>query len=285
METINALYLDLLKRNLTNSILFEKGIGDDLIDPQLRGFKTKVIWERAKKIVKQLVVNPRPISQQVTDRQVGRSWPQSAETMIGLKRLDNIQTCIEQVVKEDIPGDLIETGVWRGGATIFMRAVLKSLGVTNRTVWVADSFEGLPKPEKMHVADKKDINYAFGFLAIDLEQVKSNFKRYHMLDEQVKFLKGWFKDTLPEAPINKLSLLRLDGDMYGSTMVALEHLYPKLSKGGYIIIDDYGAVQGCKKAVEDYRKNNGIYEDIIQIDDYSVYWKKNELNSSNPSAP
>lgn len=94
------------------------------------------------------------------------------------------------------------------------------------------------------------------------------------MDEHVKFLKGWFKDTLPNAPISKLSLLRLDGDMYESTMDAITVLYPKLSIGGYLIVDDWGAVAGCKKAIEDYRKENNITEPIIEIDWTGVYWRK-----------
>ncbi len=80
-------------------------------------------------------------------RAVGRDWPARADSMIGLRRMDNIQDCIETVIRDDVPGDLIETGVWRGGATIFMRGVLKAYEDTTRTVWVADSFEGLPPPD------------------------------------------------------------------------------------------------------------------------------------------
>jgi O-methyltransferase len=178
-------------------------------------------------------------------------------------------------IKDNIPGDFIETGVWRGGAVIFMKALLANAGINNRIVWVADSFEGLPEPdEAKYPADKNDPHHTFKELVISLEIVKKNFEKYNLLDENVKFLKGWFKDTLPIAPIQHLALLRLDGDMYESTMDGLMNLYPKVSKGGFIIIDDWGAVEGCKLAVQDYRTKYGITEEIVPIDWGGVYWRK-----------
>ena len=209
-------------------------------------------------------------------RYEGRDWPASAETMIGMKRLDNLQTCIERVLQDEIPGDLIETGVWRGGATIFMRGVLAAHNVRDRVVFVADSFEGLPPPDARRApADAGDIHWTFANLAVSLDEVRRNFERYGLLDDRVSFLKGWFRDTLPTAPIQRLAILRLDGDMYESTMDALDALYPKLSPGGYAIVDDYGAVEGCRRAVHDYRERHGIDEPIETIDWTGVFWRKN----------
>jgi hypothetical protein len=194
--------------------------------------------------------------------------------MIGLKRLGNLQFCVEAAIREGIEGDLIETGVWRGGACIFMRAILAAYGIEDRKVYVADSFEGLPKPDaEKFPADKRDSFHIHRFLAVSQDEVENNFKRYGLLDTQVVFLKGWFKDTLPHAPIEKLAVLRLDGDMYGSTMEALVNLYPKLSKGGFCIIDDY-ALPGCKQAVDDFRTENGIYSEIKVVDWTGRYWRK-----------
>jgi SAM-dependent methyltransferase len=209
------------------------------------------------------------------ERLEGRDWPTYAHTMIGMKRLDNLQSCIEDVLAKDIPGDFIETGAWRGGATIFMRAMLKAYGSSNRSVWVADSFEGLPLPNaERYSADAGDHLNEFKELAVSLDQVKSNFAKYDLLDNQVRFLKGWFRDTLPNAPIGKLAVMRLDGDMYESTMDALVHLYPKLSKGGYVIVDDYGCFANCRQAVHDYREANGITDQIREIDWSGVYWER-----------
>lgn len=208
-------------------------------------------------------------------RDQGLDWPSLAHSMIGNQRLKNIQQLAKIVLEEKIEGDFIETGVWRGGACIFMRAILKAYNDTIRTVWVADSFEGLPVPSAVYPDDVTGPPFhAFKELAVSVEQVKSNFAKYDLLDGQVKFLKGWFKDTLPTAPIQKLALLRLDGDMYESTMDSLSALYPKLSKGGFAIIDDYGVLPICKKAVTDYRARVGSTEMIRPIDASGVFWRK-----------
>ena len=208
-------------------------------------------------------------------RASGLDWPLFGFTMTGRKRLDALHACINEILKVGIPGDFIETGVWRGGASIYARAVMKANGATDRTVWVADSFEGLPKPDAAkYPADSGDRHFFIPELAIAIEQVQANFRTFNLLDNQVQFLKGWFKDTLPKAPIKKLAVARLDGDLYESTMDALVNLYPKLSAGGYLIVDDYGAVPACKKAIHDYRDANGIKDPLQEIDVAGVFWQK-----------
>lgn len=261
------LYLDLMKRCLTNSlngdremqVVRSNGLRTTLLNTVL-----KPDWH---------IVEKRPYDPE--KRANGRDWPASAETMIGLKRLDNLQRCVEDILHENVPGDLIETGVWRGGATIFMRACLKVYGANDRTVWVADSFEGLPVPDPAkYPADAGDIHHTYDELRVSLDEVKSNFARYGLLDNNVRFLKGWFRDTLQEPPIERLAILRLDGDMYESTMDVLRALYSRLSVGGCVIVDDYGAVKGCRLAVDDFRKNNGINDPLTSIDWTGVFWKR-----------
>ncbi|MEI2471868.1 TylF/MycF family methyltransferase [Peribacillus frigoritolerans] len=211
-------------------------------------------------------------------RRQGLDCPAIAHSMIGRLRMENLQQCMTSVLEENIEGDFIETGVWRGGACIFMRGFLKVHGVKDRKVWVADSFEGLPVPNiEQYPQDKGDPHHTFDFLRVSLEEVRGNFQKYDLLDEQVHFLKGWFKDTLPTAPIEKIAVARLDGDMYSSTMESLRNLYPKVSIGGYIIIDDYGALPNCAAAVTDFRKEFKIDEPLIKIDNTDltgVYWRK-----------
>ena len=207
-------------------------------------------------------------------REQGLDWPCFGYTMIGRRRLDNLQACAEQVLAEGIPGDFMETGVWRGGATILMRAILRRHAVADRVVWCADSFEGLPAPgeidrELTALADFSDRDY----LAVSERQVSENFARFGLLDSQVRFLKGWFKDTLPAAPVKRLALLRLDGDLYESTMDALTHLYPKLSPGGFVIVDDYNSWAGCRQAVTAYREAHDIRAQIHAIDAHACYWR------------
>jgi O-methyltransferase len=211
----------------------------------------------------------------VTGSRRAPNWPARAHTMIGAQRLDNVEFCARDVLRRGVPGDFIETGVWRGGATILMRGVLQAYGITDRTVWVADSFAGLPPPDPaLFPDDAGDRHHTYDALAVPLSEVQRNFDRYGLLDQHVRFLEGWFRDTLPHAPIERLAVLRLDGDMYESTMVALEALYPKLSAGGYCIADDYGAVPACARAVDDFRARYAVREPMRTVDWTAVYWMK-----------
>lgn len=224
---------------------------------------------------KTLLGLPYAHGQQAVLRRDGRDWPDFAHSMIGLDRLRHLRACAETALRENIPGDFIETGVWRGGACIMLRGVLEAYGDTSRRVWVADSFAGLPKPNpEKYPADAGDTLHAFTQLAISLEQVQENFRRYGLLDQQVKFLKGLFSNTLATAPVNQLAVLRLDGDMYESTMDALTALYPKLASGGFCVIDDYGAIKACRQAVNDYRAMQGIDAPISMIDWTGAWWRK-----------
>jgi O-methyltransferase len=209
-------------------------------------------------------------------RHEGLDWPENGFTMIGLKRLENLQQCVESALRDQVPGDLVETGVWKGGSTILMRALLLAHHDATRRVWVADSFAGLPPPNvEKYPSDAGDTHYQHNdSLAISLAQVQANFARFGLLDERVKFLPGWFSETLPTAPIEQIAVLRLDGDMYESTMDGLVNLYPKLSVGGYAIIDDYGYIASCRQAVDDYRRLCGIQDPIIPVDWTGVYWRR-----------
>lgn len=208
-------------------------------------------------------------------RAVGRDWPSRAETMVGLERLQNVQDCIEAVHVDGVPGDLVETGVWRGGTTILMRAVLEELEILDRVVWACDSFRGLPAPDvERWPAEEGDRHHLREELAVGVDEVRANFERYGLLDDQVRFVEGWFEDTLPELPVDEIAVLRLDGDMYGSTMVALESLEPRVAPGGIVIIDDYGAIEQCRRAVHDYRKDHEITDPIVTVDWTGAYWRK-----------
>jgi len=205
-----------------------------------------------------------------------------ALTMVPKSRLDNIQFCIENVVRANTEGDLIEAGVWRGGTAIFMKAVLDTLQSLDRRVWVADSFEGLPVPDaelypaeaKAH--DSKIMRDVYDHFAVGLAEVQNNFSRLGLLDSRVEFLKGWFKDTLPSGGPERLAIIRLDGDYYESTMDCLTHLYPRLSVGGYIVIDDYGQDDWtyCRQAVDEFRTIKGITDPMIQVDSTCYYWQR-----------
>jgi hypothetical protein len=247
VEPASELYLRLLKRCLTRTLFPDARYYGDLN-------------------------TTRPAD--LAERGEGRDWPTEALTMVGLKRLDNLQDCIVKVLQGSVPGDLVETGVWRGGCGILMRAVLKAFGDPHRNVWVADSFQGLPPPSEDYPQDAGDVHSQLtSYLGVSLDAVKENFRQFELLDDRVHFLPGWFRDTLPNAPVDRISVLRLDGDMYESTHVALTSLYPKVSARGFVIVDDYGALPRCRLAVDDFRTAHTIKEPLVPVDWTGVYWR------------
>jgi O-methyltransferase len=256
-------YLDLLRRDLTR-------YGRDELVP-VRWWR---VGRRILKIRNYMLVRERPFDQRKRD--MGLDWPADAETMIGMQRLTSLQHCVETVLADDIPGDLVECGVWRGGASILMRAVLAAYADETRCVWLADSFAGVPPPDAAKYKADKGIRLdrAAGVLAVPESEVRANFQRYGLLDGQVRFLPGWFKDTLHDAPIDRIAVLRLDGDLYESTIQSLDALYPRLSPGGFCVIDDYHALEACRQAVADYRAKHGVSAEIVEIDGTGVFWRK-----------
>lgn len=204
----------------------------------------------------------------------GEIWPTRAITMLGSERLDSIRSCIEDVLRDDVPGDCIEAGVWRGGGSIFMRAVLDAHEAYARKVWLADSFAGLPPPDPRYPADAGSTFHTADRLAVSLEEVRANFARFDLLGDNVEFRKGWFSETLPQLTDQTWALIRLDGDMYESTMDGISNLYPRLSPGGWVIVDDYKTIESCRRAIDDYRAANGITEPLRDGDWQSVVWRR-----------
>lgn len=299
------LYIDMVKRAVAN-ILYED----------------RAVWsidERNERVLE----NGFNLEQRV----FGRDLPTEAHTMVGIRRLENLQRSVETVLRERVPGDLVETGVLRGGAAIFLRAVLKAHGVTDRRVIACDTFvkrkpvsRGLSSravrkslallasiPSRRwqrrlffalqntpgiqssfpRVSDPSDEmvrwvmftcrNLSLMHNSLDrtsLAAVRSHFARYGLLDDQVIFLQGLFSDTLPRAPIDRIAVLRLDGDTYESTRDVLEAAYPRLSTGGYCIVDDYYAFPDCRRAVDEYRSAHGIGDALTVIDQCAVCWRR-----------
>lgn len=250
-SSASELYLDLLKRTLTGMV-YE--------DPPV-----PVPWVSYLEYREETRVH-------------GIDWPQHAHSMIGLARMNHLQACAEQVLADGIPGDWAEAGVWRGGACIFMRALLKVHAVTDRAVWVIDSFAGLPEADR--AAEGFGTAAEQATLIVPVGQVRHNFALYGMLDDQVRFLEGWFRDSLPGAPVEKLAILRMDGDLHSSVTDTLVHLYPKLVPGGYCIVDDW-QLPGARQAVLDYRAEHAITERLLPVPgstylggSVSAYWRK-----------
>ena len=268
-ELARQMYIDLLKKVLTRFI-GEEGFEEVIYNKN--SWQEIVSWPLRRALAIKSYVLCKRLEFDTRKRTYGLDWPSGAETMVGLRRLENIEHCVKDVISDEVPGDLVEAGVWRGGCCIFMRGILRAYEDTERTVWVADSFQGLPK--STHQEDLDWRFYQYHQLAVSLEQVKDNFRKYDLLDDQVKFLKGWFKDSLPGAPIARIAVLRLDGDLYESTWDSISNLYPKVSVGGYVIVDDYGGIDSCRKAIEDYRNQHGIVDPIQKIDQTGVFWQR-----------
>lgn len=294
------LYLDAMKRSLTN-----------------------VLYEDPPAFIYGKDHQPRRSAHfDLKSRVLGEDAPLRAYTMVGIRRLENIQRCLTDVLEREIPGDIVEAGVLRGGAAIFARAVLKAYGVTDRRVLACDTFpetasrglgwvvalkiiramtyipgakwrRGFAKwlqsrarekrfPDTIEPSDElidlhtwfvRNIDVFADAAGASLEHVKSYFARYGLLDDQVAFVRGYFSETLNDATVGKVALLRLDADIYESTRDALNLLYPKLSPGGYCIIDDYHMAD-CRLATDQYRARHGIREPLVPIDELSVFWKK-----------
>ena len=245
-------YLDLLEQTLTGAIFEDAGVLPDF--PSSTAVAS-LGYDRER-------------------RRKGMDWPTHAHTMVGLERLRNLRHLVGRVLDEQTPGDFLEAGVWRGGASIYMRALLAVHGISDRRVWVVDSFAGLPPPdEAAYPADRGDRLHEIDYLAVPLEQVKRNFQKYGMLDSQVEFVQGWFKDTLPTLPLHELALLRLDGDMYESTIQCLRWLYDRVAVAGFVVIDDFG-LPPCRQDVEDFRRERAITDPLIDIDGMAVYWQR-----------
>ena len=275
--TLRQAYLELLKRTLLGQTVGPTTLLRPIAEAdELSG--------RRARLARALGVPPAPgvpaesVEFDLTANDDGRigvfGLPPWAMTMIGDRRMDNIETCVRRALEGNVPGDLIETGVWRGGATIFMRGLLGAFGVRDRTVYVADSFQGVPAPDAdRYPADEGMPLHLWSPLAVSADEVRANFARFGLLDDQVEFVEGWFRDTLPRLRGHQWAVVRLDGDLYESTTNALDNLYDGLSPGGWLIVDDYEIV-ACRRAVNDFRERNDIREPIIEIDWTGICWQK-----------
>jgi O-methyltransferase len=250
-QHVRARYLDLLELSILNSIY-----GESRLEMALQG-------------IAQRLRHP------YLTRRGTFPWPSRAHSMIGPRRLRNLRELVERTINENVPGDYIETGVWRGGASILMRGVLEAYGIADRRVFCADTFAGLPRPDaEKFAADRRDRLHAFTELAVSEQAVRANFSAYDLLDDRVVFVKGLFKDTLPAIGSDRFALIRLDGDMYESTMDALVNLYDKVPRSGFVIVDDYGGLKNCRRAVHDFLDRRGLRVDIVPIDETGVWWQK-----------
>jgi hypothetical protein len=206
----------------------------------------------------------------------------SPYTMASIERLVNAYDLCVRAQNENVPGALVECGVWRGGCSGAMAYAGRK---SNRLVHLFDSFEGLPEPVSAldgALSVEYSANHASGELkpigqcVAPMEDVRTLLSILRIDFSKVVFHKGWFQDTLPaDAPsIGSIAVLRLDGDWYESTKICLNYLYDKVSPGGYVIIDDYGHWEGCKRAIDEFFQVKRISPELIYVDYTGRYFQK-----------
>jgi hypothetical protein len=272
-------YIDLLKRAVANFIYPENELRIEMLEERRHGEGGDwLAYERRMRDIRYL--EPETFEALLQFKREGGNWKQRparfSHTMIGQRRLDNLDYCAAEVMRDGIEGDFLEAGVLQGGASIFLRGLQVAYGEPHRRMWVADSFAGLP-PARL----EQDVAIGIDFtepkqpwLAWPLHAVRDNFRTYDLLSDEVRFVEGWFSETLPHAPIEKLAILRLDADLYESTRDVLVPLYDKVVPGGFIIVDDYHAFAACRQAVDEVRLDRRDDAPLRRIDWSGVCWKK-----------
>jgi len=267
-------YLELLRRALVNLIYPEHELQIELLEagrpPTDRSTRDRVLrdirYREAGTLAGLLAAKHNG------DVWRGKPW-RFSHTMVGMRRLEHLQWCAERVFEEGVAGDFLEAGVCQGGASIFLRALQVAHGQSHRRTWLADSFEGLPVP-----SHEADLDYDFSesrqpWLAFSRAAVEDNFRTYDLLSDEVVFLPGWFRDTLADAPVPSLAILRVDADLYESTRDVLVSLYDRVTPGGFVVIDDYEAFAPCRRAVQEFRQARGITAPLHHIDRMAAYWR------------
>ena len=178
-------------------------------------------------------------------------------TQTSLERVATLADAVEYVIGANVPGDLVECGVWRGGSSMAIALTLLRLGAGERRLWLYDTFGRMPEP------GRHDRDYAgravsgheesmLGESGLSLSDVQAAMRSTSYPEERISYVAGRIEDTIPASVPAEIALLRLDTDWYESTRHELEHLYPRLVRGGVLIIDDYGHYAGAREAVDEY---------------------------------
>lgn len=268
------MYLDLLKKCLTRQIFDD----DDFeIVPRSRSLKGRVARRAMQLLASRNLRLVRRGQTRVEDKIEGIGWPAKAETMMGVRRLDWLESTVVQIVSENIPGDFFEAGCWRGGAVIFLLGALRALRQTGRVVWAADSFAGYPAPTASSSEADHLLWERHDYFAVSRADFEQNVARYGLGGDALRVLEGFFDQSIPKAPIERLAMIRIDIDGYEGVSAVLDLLYPKLSPGGFVVVDEL-EVAGCKRAIDEFFARNGLDKaqilPIQQKKTKAAYWRK-----------
>lgn len=213
---------------------------------------------------------------------IGKNSPfnnylQSSElTLLSYQRFKNIRFIIEQIIHNNVEGDILEAGNWRGGSMLYAKGILEAYGIENKEIWMFDTFSGFPK--NYTISDNIEKEELITGKAADrlrlnsVKKVSALFEIYN-LSKGINIVQGLFQDTIPKTIVPKLSYLRLDADSYINTKYLLSYLYDKVIINGYVELDDYGSFPGCKKAVNEFRLKRNIQEKINYVNN-AVFWIK-----------
>jgi O-methyltransferase len=187
--------------------------------------------------------------------------------MLGARRGRLLYRAASEVDELGVPGALVDCGVWNGGSSILMAAASPE-----RDVWAFDSFEGLPEPDEVDGPESRD--YVGTCLGSE-EKLRAGFERF-VPSARLNVRAGWFEDTLAQATreIGPIAVLHCDGDWCESVRLTLEQMYPFVSPGGFVVIDDYGTWPGARRATDEYRNQVGDTARLRRIDHTGRYWRK-----------
>lgn len=207
-------------------------------------------------------------------------------TMTSPARIHAIERAVRYIAAANIPGDVVECGVWRGGSSMAAALMLLETGLADRRLWLFDTFEGMPKPTDKDVSwegtpaigrwsrERAGDEDGSNWLRVDIEEVRANLRGTGYAEDRLILTKGLVQDTLPSAEVGRIALLRLDTDFYESTKIELELLWPKLSPRGVLIVDDYGRWLGQREAVDAYFEAIGQPILLSRIDEYGYMAQK-----------
>jgi O-methyltransferase len=182
-------------------------------------------------------------------------------TMVPSNKLINLYNLVQKVDSLGLRGDIVECGVWNGGSAAVMGvACIDNKNPHGRTMWLFDSFEGLPQPGERDGSKEKK-GYFEGYCRGDVQNVHRIFVKLGIPLDRARVIRGWFESTLKTAPVKRIAILHIDADWYDSVKLVLETFYDTVVPGGFVILDDYGTWQGCNRAFADFvaeRRIEGI---------------------------
>ena len=197
-------------------------------------------------------------------------------TKVSVKRLINLYRLVQKINKLNLPGDIVECGVWNGGSAAIMGVADRDATTSSkvRKLWLFDSFRGLPPPSNKDGKQARE-TYFQGWCQGEPEKVERIFRRFRLSLQHVNTVAGWFDETLQTADIQTIALLHIDADWYASVKIVLENFYDKVVEGGFVVLDDYWRWPGCREAVTDYLREHQIQGVVLkQVDLHGVYFQK-----------